>query len=82
MTAVPDQPLTRSSEEKIKLSASYFNGLAISLFGIGGISVPVTLLVRPVRDGYLAMALVGVLVFCGLSYRIHLLAKRELDALD
>lgn len=65
--------------ERLKLTATYVNGLAIAVFAVGGFAPILNFIAASIAPGY-AVACFVVICF-PLSFALHLLARRMLEDL-
>lgn len=72
--------MSKAREERIKLRANYFNGLAIALAAIGGVAPVVATVLRPEAVAWRSAVL--ALICLATSYAIHLVSRRTLKGLD
>jgi hypothetical protein len=75
-----DSNLTETEREKIKLRASYLNGLALIFFGIGGLGPAFTML-NTFEMKNLVIGLVWLWAGGMSSWELHRMAQRHLDRL-
>jgi hypothetical protein len=68
------------TNEQAKLSATYLNGIAIALAGVGGIGPWVAWVVQPSGQDLLRLATSSILCV-SLSFALHLGARRVLKLL-
>ena len=74
--------LSEGQREKIKLRATYLNGLAIGLVLVGGISLPTTIAFNSRGPSELLIAGSLFLFSVGISPYIHWIATKVLGGLD
>ncbi|MEN3791171.1 amino acid transporter [Fulvimarina sp. MAC3] len=71
---------TEGEREQIKLQAAYFNGIAIGLFVVGGLTIPTSILLSG-NGATIGAAIISILCFLA-SPALHFVAKRSLKELD
>jgi hypothetical protein len=67
--------------EQVKLTATYLNGVAITMFAVGGLAPVVALVSGATTSTPVALVAVLTTVCVGLSGALHLVAKRHLRQL-
>lgn len=75
--------MTDGQREKIKLRATYVNGLAVGTFTTGALSPIIAFALRPdVGDGHIQLSLLITVICFALSVVLHLRAIEALTELD
>ena len=77
--------MSKRDEERTKLSASFLNGIAIACVSLGGLSPlisyfyglsPIVIDVGPIT------LITGVVIWSGVGFVLHLMARSVLNALE
>lgn len=67
--------------ERVELTATYLNGLAIAIFAVGGLAPLVAIVSGTVQTGAVQVAVLAT-VCVGASMSLHLLARHSLSRLS
>ena len=77
------QPLSDASRERIKLTASLANGIAVGCFVIGGIAGTIKLMTEnSLDDGMSVLMYLSTIIWFIVGAVLHLLGLKKLGELD